>query len=118
MSFFEGEIARAVVLALFVPLIISSGGNCDSQAASLIIRALALRGLKLRDWFRVFRREPSGSHGSVNDPVRRSRLKIHFVLRLGIRYASHLGPVVNRIRPSRFRSVLKGICGGGGAFNH
>jgi len=57
MSFFEGEIARAVVLALFVPLIISSGGNSGSQAASLIIRALALRELKLRDWFRVFRRE-------------------------------------------------------------
>ncbi len=57
MSFFEGEIARAVVLALFVPLIISSGGNSGSQASSLIIRALALRELKLRDWFRVFRRE-------------------------------------------------------------
>jgi magnesium transporter len=57
MTFFEGEIARAVVLALFVPLIISSGGNSGSQAASLIIRALALRELKLRDWFRVFRRE-------------------------------------------------------------
>ena len=56
MTFFEGEIARAVVLALFVPLIISSGGNSGSQAASLIIRALALRELKLRDWFRVFRR--------------------------------------------------------------
>ena len=57
MSFFEAEIARAVVLALFVPLIISSGGNSGSQATSLIIRALALRELKLRDWFRVFRRE-------------------------------------------------------------
>ena len=57
MSFFEGEIARAVVLALFVPLIISSGGNSGSQSASLIIRALALRELKLRDWFPVFRRE-------------------------------------------------------------
>jgi magnesium transporter len=57
MSFFEAEIARAVVLALFVPLIISSGGNSGSQATSLIIRALALRELKLRDWFRVFKRE-------------------------------------------------------------
>src|SRR5260370_41476843 len=57
MSFFEKEIARAVVLALFVPLIISSGGNSGSQATSLIIRALALRELRLRDWFRVFRRE-------------------------------------------------------------
>jgi magnesium transporter len=57
MSFFEGEIAKAVVLALFVPLIISSGGNSGSQAASLIIRALALREVKLRDWFRVCGRE-------------------------------------------------------------
>ena len=57
MSYFEGEIARAVVLALFVPLIISSGGNSGSQATSLIIRSLALRELRLRDWFHVFRRE-------------------------------------------------------------
>src|SRR5881296_3201489 len=57
MGRFEGEIARAVVLALFVPLIISSGGNSGSQASSLIIRSLALRELRLRDWFRVFRRE-------------------------------------------------------------
>ncbi len=57
MSYFEVEISKAVVLALFVPLIISSGGNSGSQASSLIIRALALRELRLRDWFRVFRRE-------------------------------------------------------------
>ncbi|MCU1232011.1 MAG: Magnesium transporter [Acidobacteria bacterium] len=57
MSYFEGEIAHAVVLALFVPLIISSGGNSGSQATSLIIRSLALRELRLRDWFVVFRRE-------------------------------------------------------------
>jgi len=57
MGFFEHEIARAVVLALFVPLIISSGGNSGSQAATLIIRALALGEVKLRDWFRVMRRE-------------------------------------------------------------
>src|SRR5207302_1653976 len=57
MGFFEAEIARAVVLALFVPLIISSGGNSGSQAATLIIRALALGEVKLRDWWRVMRRE-------------------------------------------------------------
>ncbi|HYS54442.1 MAG TPA: magnesium transporter [Thermoanaerobaculia bacterium] len=57
MTYFEGEIAHAVVLALFVPLIISSGGNSGSQATSLIIRSLALRELKLRDWYKVFRRE-------------------------------------------------------------
>ncbi len=57
MGHYEEEIARAVVLALFVPLIISSGGNSGSQAASLIIRALALRELRLRDWLRVMKRE-------------------------------------------------------------
>ena len=57
MGFFEEEIARAVVLALFLPLIISSGGNSGSQATSLIIQAMALGDVKLRDWFRVIRRE-------------------------------------------------------------
>src|SRR5437763_7704506 len=61
MGKFEGEISKAVVLALFVPLIISSGGNSGSQATSLIIRALALRELTLKDWWRVALRElPSG----------------------------------------------------------
>jgi magnesium transporter len=57
MGFFEAEIAKAVVLALFVPLIISSGGNSGSQAATLIIRALALGEVKLSDWWLVMRRE-------------------------------------------------------------
>lgn len=57
MGYFEDEIARAVVLALFVPLIISSGGNSGSQAASLIIRALAVGEVTLRDWWRVMQRE-------------------------------------------------------------
>ena len=57
MGFFEKEIDKAVVLALFVPLIISSGGNSGSQATSLVIRAMALGEVKLRDWFRVIRRE-------------------------------------------------------------
>jgi magnesium transporter len=57
MGFFEKEIARAVVLALFVPLIISSGGNSGSQASTLVIRALAVGELKLADWWRVIRRE-------------------------------------------------------------
>jgi magnesium transporter len=57
MGFFEKEIERAVVLALFVPLIISSGGNSGSQASTLVIRALALSEVALRDWWRVMRRE-------------------------------------------------------------
>jgi magnesium transporter len=57
MGFFEAEIAKAVVLALFVPLIISSGGNSGSQAATLIVRALALGEVRLRDWWKVLARE-------------------------------------------------------------
>lgn len=57
MGYFEDEIAKAVVLALFVPLIISSGGNSGSQAATLIVRALALGEITLRDWWMVLRRE-------------------------------------------------------------
>jgi magnesium transporter len=57
MGRFEDQIARAVVLALFVPLIISSGGNSGSQAATLVIRAMALGEVALRDWWRIVRRE-------------------------------------------------------------
>jgi magnesium transporter len=57
MGFFEAEISKAVVLALFVPLIISSGGNSGSQASTLVIRALALGEVTLRDWWKVMRRE-------------------------------------------------------------
>jgi magnesium transporter len=59
MGYFEREIERAVVLALFVPLIISSGGNSGSQASTLVIRAMALGEVRLRDWWRVIRRELS-----------------------------------------------------------
>lgn len=57
MQHFEDELARAVVLTLFIPLIMSSGGNSGSQSTSLLIRALALDQLRLRDWWRVAVRE-------------------------------------------------------------
>ena len=57
MGYFENELAKAAVLALFLPLILSSGGNSGSQATSLIIRAMAVRDVTLRDWWRVLRRE-------------------------------------------------------------
>jgi magnesium transporter len=60
MGYFEKEIQKAVVLMLFLPLILSSGGNSGSQATTLIIRAMALRDVALRDWWRVFRRELMG----------------------------------------------------------
>jgi magnesium transporter len=61
MGHFEAEIATAPVLALFIPLIISSGGNSGSQSTSLIIRAMALNELSLRDWWRALIRDiPTG----------------------------------------------------------
>lgn len=61
MQAYEEQLQKAVVLALFIPLIMSSGGNSGSQATSLIIRALAVRDITLGDWWRVVRRElPAG----------------------------------------------------------
>ncbi|EXL08964.1 magnesium transporter [Aquamicrobium defluvii] len=61
MQHYEVELEKAIVLTLFIPLIMSSGGNSGSQATSLVIRALALRELSLADWWRVALRElPSG----------------------------------------------------------
>lgn len=57
MGFFNDELSRAVVLSTFIPLIISSGGNSGSQAATLVIRALALGEVSLRDWWLIMRRE-------------------------------------------------------------
>lgn len=57
MGFFEDQIAKATVLALFIPLIISSGGNSGSQASTLIIQAMALGEVTMKDWWRVMRRE-------------------------------------------------------------
>jgi len=83
MGFFEHEIAKAVVLALFVPLIISSGGNSGSQATSLVIRAMALGEVRLRDWYRVIRRElASGlALGSILGAIGFLRIEIwqHFL---------------------------------------
>lgn len=61
MQHYEQELARAIMLTLFIPLIMSSGGNSGSQATSLLIRALALREMRLRDWWKVILREmPTG----------------------------------------------------------
>jgi magnesium transporter len=57
MGYFQNEIERAVVLSMFIPLIISSGGNSGSQASTLIIRAMSLGEVRLRDWWRVLARE-------------------------------------------------------------
>ena len=57
MAHYESAIARALVLTLFIPLVISSGGNSGSQASTLVIRAMAMKEVRLRDWWRVLRRE-------------------------------------------------------------
>src|SRR5919108_2901752 len=57
MQGYNGEIEKASILAMFLPLIISSGGNSGSQATTLVIRAMALGELTLRDWFRLVRKE-------------------------------------------------------------
>jgi magnesium transporter len=57
MGFFEGQLEKAIVLSLFIPLVISSGGNAGSQAATLVIRALALGEFRLGEWWKVMRRE-------------------------------------------------------------
>jgi magnesium transporter len=57
MSSYEDQIEKAVVLSLFVPLVISSGGNAGSQASTLVIRSLALGEFKLREWWKICRRE-------------------------------------------------------------
>jgi magnesium transporter len=62
MQYFQGELEKAIVLTLFIPLVMSSGGNSGSQATSLIIRALALKEIRLKDWWRVALREiPTGA---------------------------------------------------------
>ena len=63
MSYFEDELAKAIVLSLFIPLVISSGGNAGSQAATLVIRALALGEFRLREWWKIMRRELVASTG-------------------------------------------------------
>lgn len=84
MGFFSDQINKAVVLALFVPLIISSGGNSGSQAATLVIRALALGEVTLAKWSRVMRREVfSGlALGAIIGTIGMLRIALWQLLRL------------------------------------
>lgn len=105
MQHYESELARAVVLALFIPLVISSGGNSGSQATTLVIRAMALGEVRLRDWFRVVRREIAAgvALGSILGtigflrvvlwPTRVQQYGEHYVL-LGLTVAGSLVGVV------------------------
>lgn len=112
MGYFEKEIAKAVVLALFVPLIISSGGNSGSQATSLIIRSLAIRELTLRDWFRVFRREVFAgvALGSILGTI--GLLRIMIWPSRAVLYGPHYGLVAAAVALSLIGVVLFGtLCG-------
>ena len=82
MQGFQGELEKAIVLTLFIPLIMSSGGNSGSQATSLLIRALALRELRLVDWWRVALRElPTGIMlGSILGVIGIARIALWQVL--------------------------------------
>lgn len=84
MQYFETELEKAIVLTLFIPLIMSSGGNSGSQATSLIIRALALGEVRLKDWWRVALRElPSGlTLGAILGTLGMVRIIAWQVLRL------------------------------------
>ena len=112
MGYFEDEIAKAVVLALFVPLIISSGGNSGSQATSLIIRAMAVRDIALRDWWRVMRRELMAGF-ALGCVLASIALRAHFSLAAqGTVYGPHYALVAATVACSLVGVVLFGSRGG------
>src|SRR5215208_2519680 len=109
MQHFEGEISRAVVLAMFIPLVMSSGGNSGSQATSLVIRALALGEVSLRDWWRVARREiPTGlTLGAILGAIGLTRIELWQSLHL-FDYGPH-----HRLIALTVGAALVGIVGFG-----
>ncbi len=112
MSYFEEEIARAVVLALFIPLIISSGGNSGSQATSLIIRALALREIELKDWWKVAGRELRNGLGLGLLLSAIGFLRIYFWPMREKLYGPHYAMIAITVAFSLFGVVLFGVlCG-------
>ncbi len=108
MAHYEKEIAAAVVLALFVPLIISSGGNSGSQATTLVIRAMALGEVRLRDWWRVLRREVSAGFvlGAVLGAIGLARILVWHAV--GGSYGPHYGVVAATVAVSLVGCVLWG----------
>ena len=112
MQYFEGEIAAAVVLALFIPLIISSGGNSGGQATTLVIRAMALGEVGLVDWWRVIRREVAAGFalGSLLGAIGFLRIAL-WPTRLQV-YGPHYIPLAFTVSLSLVGVVMFGtICG-------
>ncbi len=112
MGYFEAEIARAVVLALFVPLVISSGGNSGSQATTLVIRAMALGEVRLRDWWRVVRREFLAGLGLGAILAVIGVLRIFAWQGMFHTYGSHAGVVAITVGLSLMGVVLWGALAG------
>jgi len=112
MGYFSDEISRAVVLALFIPLIISSGGNSGSQATTLVIRAMALGEIRLRDWFRVIRRELMAgvALGAILGTIGITRIFLWHLLR-GT-YGEHYGIIALTIGCSLIGVVMFGTLAG------
>lgn len=113
MAHFEEEIAKAVVLALFVPLIISSGGNSGSQASTLVIRALALGEVRLHDWWRIVRREIAAgvSLGAILAAIGAARILLWQWTGLGD-YGPHFGLVALTVALSLVGVVVFGTVAG------
>jgi magnesium transporter len=112
MGYFSDEISRAVVLALFIPLIISSGGNSGSQATTLVIRAMALGEIRLRDWFRVVRREllAGVTLGAILGGIGITRILLwHYVRGT---YGEHFGVIALTIGCSLIGVVMFGTLAG------
>ena len=112
MGYFENEISRAVVLALFIPLIISSGGNSGSQAASLVIRAMALEEIRLTDWWRIMRREIGAglALGSILGTIALGRILLWPTR--ATTYGEHFGLVAVTVAASLIGVVLWGTLAG------
>jgi len=112
MGYFSAEIERAVVLALFIPLIISSGGNSGSQATTLVIRAMALGEIRLRDWYRVIQRELAAGLvlGAILGVIGVTRIFLWHALR-GT-YGPHYGVVALTIGCSLVGVVMFGTMAG------
>jgi magnesium transporter len=112
MGYFEEEIARAVVLALFIPLIISSGGNSGSQATTLVIRSMALGEIRLRDWWRVIRRELGAglALGTVLGAIGMARILLWQAFSRS--YGDHYLPIALTVACSLIGVVLFGTLAG------
>lgn len=112
MGFFEHELDKAVVLALFIPLIISSGGNSGSQASTLVIRAMTVGEVRLRDWWRVARREVMAGLvlGSVLGTIGFTRVMVWQLL--GISHHAHNVLIAATVGVSLVGVVLFGTMAG------